>query len=702
MNSSPQLPPSQSDDVVPYVSAIPVESSNVSESKFRLDKILAMLRRFWWIPVITVILAAGIGAAMIFKTPPSYISQATMWETEKFRLPEGAVFTENVQTALGTHIELLKSGRISELAVELLKTKGSNAIPVGADGKPLSVKFNAWVDQKSSVIAASVTSADPNYSQNYLNAVLNAFLSYRKNARKSVSGETLTSISDQVLRLERDLKASQDALTSFERTNNLAIIQEESSQMGSYLTKLKLQLSDLRLESELLNSSIADQQTAQRSNTLALTSTEGAAGHDITAPQMQAMKDLQVLIAERDRLSKKLRPKHPKIVKLNTDIERAQKLVDIFRKQTIDQLASSRETLSKKIASVQKNIEQWEPKVTEATAHVAEADQLKLNVSRAQSIYDRFANLYQNADVSRNIDQETLAILDNASPGKRLYDTEKKIAAITLFAGLGVGLGIIAFLTYRDDKIVNSVDVVQNLNSAIVGQLPELPKIKGEKTLTLISPNDQRYAYAESYRNLRSALLFQAVDGERPQIIMVTSAVPGEGKSTVAANLATTMAMGGSRVLLIDADMRLGKLHTLLQAQADPGLAEVLSKKAVVDRVIQSTNLPNLSFIGRGAQGLNPSDLFLSESTKQLFDFLRTKFDHIIIDTSPVFASDDATTLAPMLDGTLFVVRGKHSEAGVARKALELLHQRQVKILGVVFNGVDTTGFSGYSKYYRS
>jgi len=258
---------------------------------------------------------------------------------------------------------------------------------------------------------------------------------------------------------------------------------------------------------------------------------------------------------------------------------------------------------------------------------------------------------------------------------------------------------MVLLAAFRDDKMTSSNEVLQQLNTAIVGQLPEIPKSRHEKHLALIAPNDQRHVYAEAYRNLRSALLFQAVGGERPKVILITSSVPGEGKSTVAANLASTMAQGGSRVLLIDADLRKGKLHSLLGAQADPGFAEILAKKSVVDHVIQSTSQPNLSFIGRGSEGLNPGDLFLGEATKGILDHLRAKFDHIIIDTCPVFAADDATTLAPLVDGTLFVVRGKQTEAGMAREAMELLQQRQVKILGVVFNGVDTSSRKNY--YYR-
>ena len=695
MNDNLQvIPPQQPGPISGYDTAIPVESYNVPPSGFRLDKFLTALRRLWWVPLLTIILAAGTGVGIILIIPPTYVSRAALWETEKFHLPGGALFSDDGQNGLGTHIEMLKSSKMAELAYARLKTQGTNAIPLDKDGKPLKLKIDVASSPKSSVIVLDVTSPNAQYSQSYLDALIEEFLDYRKNVRKSVAGETLSSISDQVLRLERDLKADQDALTAFERTNNLTVLQEESTAMGSYLTKLKLQISDLKLEAELLEASVMDQETARKSNTVALASLESGNSSALTA-----MKDLQLLKMERDRLAKKLRPKHPKLIKLDNDIDRSQKMIDVFRAQSLEQLTNSRQSLQKKIASVEASIKEWEPKVGEATSRIAEADHLKLGISRAQSLYDRFVGLLQNVDISRNIDQETLSILENASPAARTYKKEQMAGAISMIGGLGLGMGIVLLVGFRDDKLTSSTDIFQQLNTPIVGQLPELLKAKDEKTLALIAPNDQRHIYAESYRNLRSALLFQFSEGERPKIILITSSVPSEGKSTVAANLATTMALGGSRVLLIDADLRKGKLHTLLQAQADPGLAELLSKKAVADRVIQSTNLPNLSFMGRGAQGLNPSDLFLSDAMPELLKHLRSKFDHIIIDTCPIFAADDATTLAPLVDGTLFVVRGKNTQAGMAREALELLHQRQTRILGIVFNGVDATSRSNY--YYR-
>jgi capsular exopolysaccharide synthesis family protein len=218
--------------------------------------------------------------------------------------------------------------------------------------------------------------------------------------------------------------------------------------------------------------------------------------------------------------------------------------------------------------------------------------------------------------------------------------------------------------------------------------------------MPLLALNDPRHSYAESYRSLRSALLFLPTGGERPKLLLISSAMPGEGKSTVAANLARTLAQSGSRVLLVDADLRKGHLHHLLGLQREPGLVELLNQTCTPAQVMQKDSLPNLTFIACGAEPSgNPGDLLLGSGLDKILAQWRQEFDYVVVDSSPLFAADDASCLAPKMDGTLFVVRNRHSGARATREAVDLLAQRQARILGVIYNGATGSGRSGY--YYR-
>jgi capsular exopolysaccharide synthesis family protein len=194
--------------------------------------------------------------------------------------------------------------------------------------------------------------------------------------------------------------------------------------------------------------------------------------------------------------------------------------------------------------------------------------------------------------------------------------------------------------------------------------------------------------------------LFLATAGEKPKILLITSSMPGEGKSTVAANLARTLALTGSRVLLVDGDLRKGRLHNMFQLQNETGLVDLLTGTCAAGHVIQTDTLQNLSFISRGKTSRNPGDLFLSSGINQIFAQWRRDYDHVIIDSSPLFAADDVSCLAPKVDGVLFVVRRNHSSARITQEALVMLANRQANVLGVIFNGANAASHSYY--YYKN
>jgi capsular exopolysaccharide synthesis family protein len=251
----------------------------------------------------------------------------------------------------------------------------------------------------------------------------------------------------------------------------------------------------------------------------------------------------------------------------------------------------------------------------------------------------------------------------------------------------------------RDDRLTSPAEVNEKLGENVVGQVPEVLGLKPAAPFPLLEIDDQRHAYAESFRCLRSALLFMTAESERPRVVLITSALPHEGKSTVAANLACALALGGSRVVLVDGDLRKGVLHELMGLPREPGLAEVLHEPDRLEKVIQTNSIPNLAFMSSGSPLGNCGDVFLGPVFDQVLARLRQQFDYVMIDSSPVFAADDATTLAPKVDGTLFVVRSRYSRAGPVREALGLLYQRNARLLGVIFNQTDSSSRSNY--YYK-
>jgi capsular exopolysaccharide synthesis family protein len=673
-------------------------------------RFLKFLRRFWWIPTLTFLLAVGgVVSYFVYWNEPTYVSIARVWETEKLNLPGGAAFSADVQSYLGTQLELLKSGTLWQRALNVLQAKGTNAanaIPRDKDGKPLKVELKMVQAPKSSVFAIQASSSNPEYVKAFLDELLDQYFTYKKEIRKRLSGDTLTSISQQIVNLERERNASQADLDEFQRTNNLAILQQEGAVAGAHLATLKTRLSDLQLESQLLDATAAEQDAAAAGTTNAsmalaeaMQRTASTPSRAPTSDRLTPFQEVALLKAQREKLSKFLRPKHPKIVKLDADIEKSQKLIDIYHSQSRDELAANRQALKLRIDSVGASITNWQSTVVEANAKIAEAERLRANVTRNQNTYDRLAALLQNVNISGNIEQEDMAVLESASLAERSYKKELILLALAIVVGLGFGSGIVYLIEARDDRLTSVLEITEKLPNDVVGQVPELPGTRRRAPIPLLEENDERHMFAESYRSLRSALLFLPVEGEHPKIILVTSAVPNEGKSTIAANLARTLAEGGAKVLLVDADLRKGRLHDVLGMQRQPGLAELIQQPADLDKIVQTNSISNLSFISRGSNLGPPGKLFLGFGLASLLMRWRKEYDYVIIDSCPIFAADDATTLAPKVDGTLFVVRSRFSSAKCVREALDLLAQRQAKVLGIIYNRAETSSRSHY--YYK-
>src|SRR5439155_265914 len=191
------------------------------------------------------------------------------------------------------------------------------------------------------------------------------------------------------------------------------------------------------------------------------------------------------------------------------------------------------------------------------------------------------------------------------------------------------------------------------LSAEVLGQIPaiSLPKAKGQLGMQFLER--QRFEFLESFRNIRSSLLYMSNGASRPKTILITSSVPREGKSTVALYLSATMAMGDSRVLLIDGDMRRSSLHKFFGARSGPGLAEILSREVSPALAIIPSSVEKLSLLPAGAAKRNPGELVLSSEWTRFIGELYPQFDYILIDSPPLLATDDAASLAPKLVGVL-------------------------------------------------
>ena len=211
--------------------------------------------------------------------------------------------------------------------------------------------------------------------------------------------------------------------------------------------------------------------------------------------------------------------------------------------------------------------------------------------------------------------------------------------------------------------------------------------------------------FAEAFRSLRSSLIFMPNQTELKTLI-VTSAIPNEGKSTITSNLAITMANAGARVLLVDADLRRGDIAALFDLDGRIGFSNVLRGEAEWKACIQKGRKENLHIIPRGPTTNQSGELLLMPVLPKLLEEWKGAYDLVLFNTAPILATDDTPTVAPNFDGTLMVIRASFTSARLTRNALNALYQRQVNVLGLILNCVDTEipgyNYYQYPKYYAA
>ena len=679
----------------------------------RLHRYKALIIRRWWIPVLTVALGLFVQAWLIYQTPPSFLSTSKMMLAGKLNISNNAVYSEDTVNFYGTQIQLMQSQEVRREAEALVRA-------THPEMQPVRVEINVFQRPRTSIFELQSIGSTPDYTQAYLNAVMQKYLDFKKGMRQEQGSNVTTAITEQLIQTEKDLHAAEDDMIEFQKKNAIASIEQEGNSAAQYLVKLNRDMAALKTEYDLLDKLDLDQNldrsVASPAKTETATADKDANNNGGDQQQVMPFSDVgpegeylkakqavQLLKAEKEMLSKDLRPKHPKIIKINDEITKQEKLIELYRSDAIEKLKTRRESIGKQMENLKVNIDEWQKKALDTSERLAEFNRIKGKADRLKTLYDRLTASLKDVNVSQSVDaNDQIAIMEAATPPVSVRPGLIKSLLIGLGCGLGAGIVILLLLDRIDDRMASFSEFQSQFTENVLGQIPK-EKTKGK--VTLLQSDDARHVFAESYRNIRSSIFFMPYDGPRPKTLLVTSSVPNEGKSTISSNLAITFALSGARTLLIDGDLRRGALRESFDVASKLGFSEVLKQEVNWRDVVVPTSYPNLALLPRGKTLGQPSEHLLRDSTDQLLREMYSCFDYILIDSSPVLAADDTTSLAPKIDATLFVVRLSYTSARLCRKSLELLYNRQVNVPGVILNYVDTSlpeyYYYQYSEYYN-
>lgn len=378
--------------------------------------------------------------------------------------------------------------------------------------------------------------------------------------------------------------------------------------------------------------------------------------------------------------------------------------------------------LSQQLTAVEQEIEVFDKAYNyemdiAKSENAAEMEVARFNreIKRQQALYDRIMARLDEINIVSEAGALKIFALQTPKRGSEITPPMSKSLATGGFLGLLLA-GALAYLKEVSDKSYRSAEqIAEHLGMPVIGHVPVVkPETKlanaseSGMDASLISFYRPKCQTSESFKALRTALYFSNRSADI-KVLQVTSPTPGDGKSTVAANLAISMAQSGKSVVLIDSDLRRPRVQKLFGIENEKGLAWLLTQlprnpspelvKEMLAEVVVESSANNLSIIGAGARPDNPSELLSSSQFDTLMTVLKGLFDLVIIDSPPLLAVTDPSTLASRVDGVLLVVRLKKNAKPVAARALRMLETLEANVIGVVVNGVGSRAARAYGKY---
>jgi polysaccharide biosynthesis transport protein len=696
-----------------------------------------VVQEWWWLLLLIAGLALGLRYYLFTITPPSYKSEGLMIVNVKLSLPTGNVYSEELNNFLGTQAALLQSDTVSNRALVRLQSEQPNL-------RLVPVTLHVSVSPKTSIFELRAIGTNAPYVEAWLNTVMEEYINVKKELVRHTSESTRTVLGEAITTLGQELQKGKEELVAYGSSNSVVFLQDQGNSAANRLAELTKQRDELQAELQLLKVLTLDENVDLRQAMVQ----QSLAAKPITMPEvaqapaspvggsdsalsnshqgvenvnqdqtqsslvgsegdyLKAKQHVLILEQQRKEMSVYLRPQHPKMVELQEEIDRQKNLLEIFRSQTQEELASRQHALELQIQNLDQQIEHWTASTQDISQKMADYTAIKERIQRLQTMYDGLLTSERTVDVEKQINPESVTILQPATSAVPVPRNMFEQLLLATLLGLMLGGVILVILRRLDDRPHSLTEMQDLFDETVLGQIPHV-RVKDKKLgVPILTENDDRHALAEAYRNLRSSIMLLSSNERQPRTILVTSAIPRDGKSMIATNLAVMLARSGARVLLVDADLRQGRIHKQFELPATPGLAEILGEQQDWASVVTRNSVPNPSIVPRGTTRRHPGELFVKSVKQQFLKEAAGKYDFILLDSPPIMAADDVSNLVPYVDGVLMVVRANYTSGRVARAALDLLYLRKAKILGIVFNGVSSACgdyyYYKYKEYYNT
>ncbi len=631
-------------------------------------------------------------------------------------------------TSVYRHISMLQDPKLKERVVDRLFDKWGKKL-----GGRRQMMLNISTSKRSgSTVMLSVHCRDHEYGVEYLRVVLEEHKALWESLQRRSMEEATNMLEEELNKIADSISAAEDDIVEYQRLHDVTRTALRASSEESYIAGLvsrRRQLMTELMMLEELNPALKDENAEVIRDIIRLTRETGDVREEFDREDgdSRLREDRPMLpdfvdegeIAEEDaedpwnsesdrvsyirlqqtldELFSKFKPEHPKVQEVINKIKTVERQLKLKAEIQLARLRDRHRALGFELKAVETAEYKWQAKNYLARQRQAEYKRLMNAVGRYESNYNTLYARLHDMRVSEQLKAERYDVSEPATSRKPVWPDPSKILLVSVVLGLGSGFGLAVLLHVLDNKVQSIRDVEKILGVSFLGGIPFWVHggLEGG-TIRPIVTEEHSSGAVEAYRALRTSLL-AALNKINEKVVMVTSADSREGKTLTVLNLAIMIAQMNKKVLLVDMDLRRGRLHRSLGVEKEPGLADVLVNRAVLRDVIKKSRIENMDFVATGRSFENAAELLQSGSLKAVFSDIQDDYDYILFDTSPVLRVTDTVIAANQGMGVIvYVARVNQTPKPLIRYSLTML--KDARVLGLIMNSIEMHKIS--SLYY--
>lgn len=721
----------------PTLSAPDIDATPSVDVIAAIARFVATIRRRKHIIVGTILLHCLLGVIYFTLAPRKYASTAELLIIQQKQDHLSTVGDhETSEDTMATHQKLILSPVVLQNAIKQLPAKyriDLAGIPVHEWIESLTEDLRVSVTRKTNFIDVSYTSRHPEAAAAVVKAVINSYLKFVEEKHRGTAGDTLQSLLEKGAELEQKLAEKQNQLQQFsQQVGYLAanaddkvtepIIQRalrlNDSLLDAQERRLELQATLAAVDAAIARGEDINQHLVGMEETVGrqmLLSSLGMSTEDLNVIEDQ-QKQLLSTQAELQSLSKFYGPNHPRIGELQNQVATIQNYLLNYRQNVGQRFGGNqqmgqtvRHMLDQAVRQTYQKEQQlaasFEEARLEAARHSGEVVQLRMlerEVTRLEAQYDLLFEKISTVDMRQEQAPIQATVVREPMPDAIPVSPQLNVLAFVCLAfGMTLGTIIVYIQDVLDDRFTSPEEITAQLGVPVLAMVRKLDPLPGVGMQTVHTHAMPNAVETESFRTLRTSLSLTGTACER---LLICSSEPGDGKTTITANLSTAFAQAGKSTLVIDADLRRPGFTTLLNLKGIPGVAEIITSDRpaaeVAPGLVYQTESENLHVLPVGLRRPNPAELLSSQAFVELLAWADSVYDRVIVDCPPILAVSDAQIVGQLVDGAILVVRPEKNHRRAVIRAVESFHASGCRVLGIVANAlsVETQGY-GYGGY---